>query len=343
MSRTNLYQKYNFARRPDWRWERVSKLASQEPIPGRCGRFDDDFVRGARNYILKWRPRTEEEREILFYENHGMHLAYQMFEEQTETPDAALFLQGRLLAGMDYDTIAQVMHTHPAMIEWYDALFFNVTDRLRARDWITDRVLMPAMMANFGMFHDKDVDTPPSPWQNQVIARPFKDASLKMFAYFGGPVVCEYMISGFQQGKVCQSPDGLAEWMDGHWAMTIRARSAQAARTFEINKFNVMELFQTHARIMEIEKSSDALDQKRTVIERHVGALIGELQGVWGIGDDDTALEGTDVPKYDASAAELRDDELLLVSSGGKLKQDGLEALTLPPAKKKGAKDGTKG
>lgn len=335
-----LYQKYNPFRRPDWRWERVLEI-TQKPNGGRSTKRDDAYVRQARSFYVRWHNREPEDREPLFLENPGLFLAYQMFEMQTADPDHALILQSRLLAGMDYVDIAEAMDTMPQMVEWYEAVFFNVRDKLKKRDWVTRQVLIPAMMRNFGLFDSgnkkKDNDgeqVQEKSWQQQIIARPFMDASLKMFSYFGGPVLCEYMIAGFQQGKFCQSPDGLSEWLDGHWAMTLRARSAQAARTFEVNRYNVMTLFETHARIMEIEKSAESLDQKRSTIERHVGALIGELKDVWAVGDDESSLEGSEVLKYDTGAAELRDDELLVVASGGKVKQDGLEQLTLPPPRK---------
>jgi len=337
------YQKYNMFRQPDWRFERVRRLASRHPTPGRITKRDDPYVRKARTFLLRWRHREPEDREELFVANPGLYYAYEIYERAQEDPQAALLLEARLLTQTPYHDIANACDTIPATVEWYEALFFNVRDKLAARDWITSRVLVPAMIRNFGLLDqphhaqstDDDNNLPPFPvWSDQVIARPFLDASLKMFAYFGGAVLCDFMIHGFQSGKLLHNADNLAQFLDEHWALTLRARSAQAARTFQINKYNVMELFATHARIIEVEKSEDSLDAKRSAIERHVSALMDEIP--WASGDDAAqASSGTPLAIYDESAAELRDDELLLVA-GGETPQavDGLQSLALPAPRK---------
>lgn len=338
------YEKVNPFREPDWRWERVLDMADRQPTPGRCSRRDDEYIRAARSFLLRWRARADADRRELFYENPGLFLAYQIFEKQQEADERALTLQARLLANMGYKEIARSMDTLHQAVDWYEALFFNVRDKLHARDWVTRQVLVPAMSRGLGL--DRAAEEERSPWAAQPIAHPFLDSSLKMFAYFGGPVVCEFMIYCFQAGKRCASPDKLGEWFDEHFSVTAKARSAQAARTFEINKFNVMELFATHLRILEIEKSADSAEHKRTTIEKHVGALLGELEGVWSVGADQEQVEGTGLPAYDAAAAELRDDELLLVAGGDADKRLGaleqLAELELPPpTRKEGTKYGT--
>lgn len=337
------YQRYNPFRRPDWRWESVLRMVDRHPNPGRCTRRDDSWVRRARNFMLKWRARDEHERQELFYENGGanagLFYAYQLFERAQDRPEEAMVMQARLLTPMPFKEIADACDTLPQTVEWYEALFYNVRDRLQARDWVTTQVLVPAMMRNFGLSDNAHASSPDGdahpPWSNQVIARPFLDASLKMFAYFGGPVLCEFMIHGFLAGKTCRSVEDIPRFLDEHWAVTIKARSAQAARTFSINKYNVMELFQTHARIMEIERSEGSATQQRTNIERHVSALLDEVP--WGHGEAPApTLEGTNVPRYDGMAAELRDDELIGLAAGEDVKGlSGLEQLNMPPPRPK--------
>lgn len=338
------YQKYNMFRLPTWRWDRVLRLCEKS---GRCTSRDDNYIKTGREFLQKWRNRSGERRQELFYEYPGLFYAHEAHLRGLEDPSQVLLLEARLLTRMSYKEIADACDTIPDTVEWYEALFFNVRDKLKARDWITSRVLVPAMVRNFGLLDaphhaapssaadDDEDDSPqqqqPGPWSDRVIARPFLDASLKMFAYFGGPILCEFMIHGFQAGKILSTSDNLTQFLDEHWALTLRARSTQAARTFQINKYNVMELFQTHARILEIEKSEDSMDQKRSTIERHVSALMDEIP--WNVGDaGEEHFAGTKVITYDNSAGELRDDELHLVAAGHKVKStDGLELLRLPP------------
>jgi hypothetical protein len=122
------------------------------------------------------------------------------------------------------------------------------------------------------------------------------------------------MITGFQQGKPMASPDDCRSG----WTNTGRPRSAAARPRrpeFEINKYNVMELFAVHSRIMEIEQSRESASQQRSAYERHIKAMLDEIP--WATGADGEKLyDGTVVGRFDNMAGELRDDELILVSSG---------------------------
>jgi hypothetical protein len=329
------YQRFNPFRSPEWRFERVLQLCDRTPSPGRCTRRDDATIRTARNFLLRWRQRGSSERSDLFVENPGLYYAYEIHEKVQDDPDAALLLQARILAGMDDATIAQETATLPATVAWYESLFFQVRDRLQHRDWITKHVLLPAMARNDGLAAytgAPDAHRPTPAWAEPLIARPFLDRSLKFFAYFGGPLVCAFLIHGFQSGKICRASDDLPRYFDDHWAVTIKARSAQAARAFLINKFNVMELFQTHAHILEIEKSEESLDQKRTQIEQHLDALLREFR--WQVGEEgESPLVGTPFQNFEQGAVELRDAEILRGAAGQEVAlPEDLQTLTMPSA-----------
>ncbi len=84
---------------------------------------------------------------------------------------------------------------------------------------------------------------------------------------------------------------------------------------FEINKYNVMELFATHTRIIEVQQNAEASEDKRSLIERHIHAMLTEIP--WTVGNDSKEVfEGTVIGDYDKMAAELRDDELMLITAG---------------------------
>lgn len=328
------YQRFNVFRRPDWRLERVLKIIDRLPNPGRCTSRDDNYVKQARNFLLRWRAKgSEEEREELFWENPGLFYAYQIHERAEDEPEPAMFIQARLLARQGHKEIAECISTCPETIDWYEKLFFNVSDRLQNRDWITKHVLLPSIMKNHGVMPAKADDGEVLPFKDSTVAKPFLDASLKMFAYFGGQYIVDIMITGFQQGKPLVSPDEMSAWFDHHWSMTIRRRSHQAALQFEVNKYNVMELFAVHTQIMALEKSEESQEQQRTATERHIKAMLDDLP--FAVGDDGEKMaRGTVLGYHDTQAAELRDDELLRAQHGEKVAQDVLESLP-PPRKQK--------
>jgi hypothetical protein len=308
------YQKKSFFCRPDWRWERVMSMMRWSN-PGRCTRHDDEFIRAARKFQLRWQHiESEADRERLFWDMPDLYYAHEFHERYSSEPEGALFIEARLLARQSFEHIAEVMKTTPGAIRWYEALFFNVVEHLNARDWITKQVLLPAFDRHYApapVSHDGVVMP-----RDSTVAHPFLDASLKLFAYFGGPHLVDFFIHALPVGKPLTSPDDMANWLDATWAAIIRRRSVQAALQFEVNKYNAMELFQIHARIIEFERSEESREQQRTVTERHIQAMIDEIP--WAFGDEgDKVYRDTEVGRFDRMAAELRDDELLQVAAGG--------------------------
>jgi hypothetical protein len=308
------FQRHNFFRTPTWRWERVLAMVDHPGAPRRCTRRDDQFVRRARSFILKWRDRgNPREREELWWEEPGLYYAHD-FERRRQQgqPGPALILEARLLAGQDPDDISLATGASPDAVRWFEQLFFNVADFLRHRDWIVQQVLMPAFRRGPG--HDL-YGRPFTPNVDLDIVRPFLDGSLKLFSYFGGPYVADAVIGGLQAGRPCPSPDDVSGWFDQTWMNIIRRRSAQAAGQFEINKYNVMQLFETHTRIIEIERSAESQESQRTAVDRHIQGLLGSIP--WVLGEDGRKLgAGKALGRLDALPAELRDDEVLRIAAG---------------------------
>jgi hypothetical protein len=327
------YQRYNFFRRPEWRWDRVLGLCDRYPNPGRCTKRDDDFIRKARNFLLRRRDDPDK-REQLWFEYPGLSYAYDMRQKSAESPEGAMFIEARLLAGQSYADIAASMSTLPDTVRWYEALYFNVLPHLRARDWITKAVLLPAILKYNGAFAAKD-SSAALPFRDSVVARPFLDASLKLFAYFGGPQLVDVMLAGFQAGKPLSSQDNMANWFDQNWSMTLRRRSSQAALQFEINKYNVTELFAVHSRIIEVERSAENQDQVRSDTERHIKAMVDEIPWAFGA-DAKKSRAGTVLGRLEDMPGELRDEEMLKVASGETVPglADNFPARLPPPRKK---------
>ena len=279
------------------------------PVPGRCSRHDDEFVRQARTFVLRRRvtagdPAAEAN---LWFETPDLYYAYEFYERLAEEPESAMFLEARLLSGQSFETIAEAMCITPGTVKWYEALFFNVADRLRHRDWITRQVLIPALI--------QVATVPADPFHDQRMVKPFLDGSLKMFAYFGGPHVVDVMLSGFKPGAPALTPDDLNGWFDRQWATTVRRRSTQAAMKFEINRYNVTEVFAVHAKIVELDRADDKGDAGQTAHEKAVKSLLEHIPFAAGA-DGGEPHRGTLVPAMDEKAFELRDVELLKLASG---------------------------
>lgn len=330
------FQKYNFFRSPEWRWERVLKIVDRPgAVSGRCTRRDDEYVRKARRFLLTWRFGSAESRDRLLFDEPGLYYAYDFHQRLVDDADAAMYVQARILARQTPDQIGAVMGILPAAVTWYAYLFFDVFDKLDNRDWITKQILVPAM-TRAPIKADDPAGVPG--FLTSAVAKPYMDGTLKLFAYFGGPHLVDVLITGMQTGRPLQSPDDLADWCDATISNTIRRRTMQAVHSVEINKYNVMEFLAVYTRLVEFAKSNDTESVGKSTQEKHIKAMIDELP--WTLGADGAALyEGTIVGRLDALSAELRDDELLMLASGrpvARLADDVLDALP-PPRKPKAA------
>lgn len=299
---------------PQWRQDRVLRMLRTSP-PERCRRFDDDWIRQYRTFMLKW-GKGETGREALLYENPGMYYAQKIFDSKEEDPELHLIIEARLLAGESYAAIAETCKTYPEAIQWYEKLFFNVNDFLDNRDWILKQVLLPASDREA---EHADSDTGVAmliaPKRVQAIVKPHFDMTLKFFAYYGGPIVCDLLISGFRRDRIVTSTKELEEYFNEQFMTQIAIRSAQAASRFEVNKFNVMELFATHSRLVEIQRNAGNKNERHNEFEKHVDAMLSELP--WAVGDDGAKLYAqTAVGEYDEMAAEINEEEMICAEAG---------------------------
>jgi hypothetical protein len=303
-------------RTPDWRWRRVLELCDPPGggPPRRATRFDDAWIVKARLFLPRWRARTsDQERRDLYHETPSVTLACRLHERLGEDP-AALCVEARLLARQDAETIARAVGTCAAAVQWYAALFFDVVPYLDHRDWVMAQVLLPALASR------RPVPLTPvagpgallpsaPPLREPPVAQPFLDGSLKYLAYFGGPLFVDLLLHGVPTGQPLASPGGLPAWLDQMQGLILRRRSLQASLQFDLNKYNVMQLFELHAKIIEVENSAEAGEARQTEVDRHVKAMIDSIP--WAVGEGGRrVVAGTQLEEYDEGSVELRDDEV---------------------------------
>ncbi len=245
-------------------------------------------------------------------------------------------IEARLLANIDYESIAKETKTIPETIEWYEKLFFNVQEFLPHHDWILKHVLLPASdrFAEEDEEEDEE-DNTFVPRGTPEIVKPHFDMTLKFFAYYGGPLACDIMISGFRRDKKILSYEELPDYFHDQFMSQIMRRSAEASGRFEINKYNVMELFATHSRIIEIQKAQGDQENRYSEIEKHVNGMMSEF--TWTVGNTGKQLySGTIVGEADEYAAELDDRELIESTKNKEFNLSALENLSISSRKEPG-------
>lgn len=300
--------------KPYWRHERVVRMLRTTP-PERCKHYDDPWVQGYRKFLFTWR-RGESHREQLRYENPGLFYAYSLYDRMVIEPDIALMVEARLLAGISAESIANDCKTMPETIQWYERLFFNVSDFLTHHDWMMKNVLLPASdrFAPAGPEEDDDDDAAEVK-PSYAIVRPHLDMTLKFFAYFGGPLICDVLISGFRRDRHVRKAEDISDYFNDQFLLQLQRRSAQTIGQFEINKYNVMELFATHTKLIELTRSSKSQEVRHTEFEKNVNAMLTEFP--WNVGGASKQLyRDSPIGKYDDSAVELDSEEVILTGAG---------------------------
>ena len=338
------FNRKNPRRRPDWRFERVLRIVDRAEGPGRTSVRDDEYVKGARRFIIRYRNATDAQaHEKLAAENPGLYFAWQIYENRNE-PDGfcmPILLEARLLADMEDEAIAAELETLPEVVEWYEAIFFHVRDRLKAHDWIVDHVLRPSLLRAGEAAMATQIVSGNKPARRSLrdiplseLTEAFMPASLKFFAYYGGPHVLNQAITGFRRGNRASTAADIGNWFDEYFQLDSRRRASAAMNVFQIGPENVMQLFALNVKLIEIDRNTDSAENKQDQYHRTLAAFMKEIP--WAIGRDGRKLVAdSPIAIYDDSAVELRDAELQTLSAGEKPDTiEGVELLRLPPPRR---------
>ena len=143
------------------------------------------------------------------------------------------------------------------------------------------------------------------------------------------------MLSGFRRDLRLTTNEDVGPWMNEYIMQAAKRRCAMAVGQFEVNKYNVMELFGFFGQIMTIEKSAEHEDQARTGIETNIDTMLHQISFAMGR-EGVASVAGTAIEEFDTGPVELRDAELLMLQSGNKVDTlDDLEDVRIPEPRKK--------
>jgi hypothetical protein len=165
-------QKHSPVRRPEWRWRRARVLVERHQYFS--PRRDDDATGRAVGYMQRLGRSTRTHSAKKHFPD--IEVAHGLYREGGAM---RVLLEARILARQSPSEIARVTELPSEVIVTYEALFFNVLDRLDAYGWIQARAI-----GN------------PAPGQ-----APSSEMALKAFAYNGGPLVLDLAIPYLIGGK----------------------------------------------------------------------------------------------------------------------------------------------
>lgn len=298
-------------RTANWRSARAMSLLAASP-PGRPSTHDDQYVVEIYRFLKRKQASRDGGVSELFPEYPGLWYAYQLYNESGETTRGVI--EARILAGQTNNEIAEYYGTLPDTIEYYEAAFFSVRDRLKQKDWILRQIYGP---------------------NAENITAKEKTTLLQLFAYHGGVKLLELLLSGFDSENNIQdtTTDG---FLDRHVATTLRHRAATGLMTTEINRYNITELLNTHTKLVELRMESQAAKDlgKPSAVQDNILGLLQQISWLVGSGQDvKSTITTTPAGPFAESAVQLRADQELALALGSVSIEDMQDRIvkTLPP------------
>lgn len=212
-------------RRPSWRLARVIYLLSQRMRPTRA---DCHYVRAYRRLLLEWEKYRHHEmrRGEVFEEFPDVYQAHQLhYSSDVETRQ---ILEACLLTPESFAAIGKRFGVTPKAIEYYEAIFFNVRDRLSNRNWI--RMVIRGNCRRIGAGAD------------DRLSLDQRGYVLRLLAYFGGPLALDAMINGMVPASMPQDDKDVGPWFQDVLSQLVQTTAFTAASTLPLNQRNSMRM-----------------------------------------------------------------------------------------------------
>lgn len=327
------YDAFDPCREPDWRFQRVLSIVNrpgEDKRPGRCSKYDDEWVRGLRGlYVLHENAKERNDERVLFQlktKNPGLYHALRIHQRSFDSPIETFQLRSRILSGMSDEKIAAAQSTQPSTIHWYEKLFFNVRDRLTSQDWIVRKVLYPAIVEAETYNADAGNDDGAYVPKRANLVDPLWDPRVLWFAYFWKEVAVDFLLTGFYKDAGPRSQEDMDAAMNNHLVANLARLSNMGLHALPMNKYNAAEIMSVYGQFLSIAKQNAEEEEKQSLIEKSVNAMLGDMP--WAVGAH-TKLVGNSaaIEQYDQSPVELRTDQMLQLGSGGELPQDEIEEI----------------
>jgi len=126
------FTRNNPMRSPDWRWQRAWNLRDRQKLPR--SEDNDQYVLDAIRYMNQ--EQAQRQPELCWAENLARREEYLFIKAE---------LEARLLAGQSDEEIAGRLAASPKTVEYYEAWFYHVRDRLDAPGYLWHRLVLPLM------------------------------------------------------------------------------------------------------------------------------------------------------------------------------------------------------
>jgi len=226
------YQKTNPCRTAAWRHDHVVKLLEARPRPRQPSRLhDDSFIHKYHDFLLRYqRAASEEVRRALFADYKPIWLAHSFY--MNADCEGRALLEARYLSRESDERIAERTGFLADAIAWYEKLFFNVRDRLDARDWVVKTIRDTAGRRRRG--------------SDALLSEREIGQFYRLLGYFGGPLILDHAIGALSARPPRQGSE-VDDWFNDELHSCIRQLAVLSVT--EVALSNAIHLFRVHIKL----------------------------------------------------------------------------------------------
>ena len=300
----------NPRRAPHWRWLRAVQIDSGGRRAARKLDGPDGFTWIRRAVRLKRHfDRAGNRPEALYAlieRDADLFWAHSMWiEEKAPTRWA---IEARVLAGESDEEIAHKLGTSPEVINAYVNTFFDVREKMPHMDYVVNVIMADAVSRGLQERH--------------------YDLLWKLLGFHGGSLVLNAVINKFTPVNRPEKPENVSGFFQDFAIASMKYKSALATLTVQVNTHTQLPLIESFAKFVEIERTTENASKAQTSIVENIGSMLTSLSFHVGTKLDSDAVK---MVPFDSGAAELNNNEMIVVASGGKLEdQPAIEKLRFP-------------
>lgn len=302
--------KDNPRRAPHWRWLRTVQIDGGGPAAKKSldGPVGCTWIR--RAVRVKRRVERAAQQPGALYaamlRDQDIFWAHSIWADEKMPTRWAI--EARVLAGESDADIAEKLGTSPEVVEAYVNVFFDVREKLTRKDYVLNVILADAVSRGLQERH--------------------YDLLWKLLGFIGGPHVLDAAMSKCVAIGKPETPDGVSGFFQDFAINSMKYKAAIATLTVPVTTHTQMPLIDSFVKYVEVERTTDNASKAQSSIVENIGAMLDALP--FKIGTKLDSAPAKMLP-FDNGAAELRHDEMMIVATGGSLKNTAaINDLTYP-------------
>ena len=285
-----------------WRWQRAQEIVEGDG-PATTRRRDGvdgyKWINKAVNFINDYNACSNDSQKAVLADRRADIFWAHWAWLATANPQRHS-IEAHILARETDDEIAWRCGTQSGVIEAYEALFFNVREKLQHKQYVLHCVMGEAI-------------------QRGISERDY-DLLWKMYGYFIGPHILDALESKFSNPVWCGSPDAVGAAVLDDAVGTLKLKAAVATKTIPVNSHTQLALLEQFTKFVEVERSTDSAGKSQEQILEHISAMMTTLPfNVGGRSPQGNIIPTTTAQDYDHGAVELHTEELMKLSVNQKI------------------------